>query len=282
MTVRVRNSRSWLTTTVPARRPVHEALQPLQAVQVEVVGRLVEQEDVVAGQQQGGESGAGRLAAGEGRSSAGRGRRQAEGVGDLLGPLVQVGAAEAEPALQARWRRRRRRPGAPSTRAWVASSIARWASATPVRRARNSRTVSPAPALGLLRQVPDGRGRRGEPQLALLRGGEAGEQAQQGGLARRRWRRRARSRPRARRRGRVRRTGSGRRVRRRGSWRREWQSSGGDFNGPAPPPAPPVRTPPRRVGPASPAARGPGRGRGAPGVPSSASVAAWSRRGTTR
>ncbi len=38
--------------------------------------------------------------------------------------------------------------------------------------------------LGLLREVADGGGGRGEPQLALLRAVESGEQAQQGGLAR--------------------------------------------------------------------------------------------------
>ena len=56
-----------------------ELLQPLQAVEVEVVGRLVEQEDVVAAEQQRGEAGAGRLAAGQRRSSAGRGRRRGRG-----------------------------------------------------------------------------------------------------------------------------------------------------------------------------------------------------------
>ncbi len=230
MTVRVRNSRSWLTTTVPARRPVTKRLQALQAVQVEVVGRLVEQEDVVAGEQQRGEAGAGRLAAGERGHRLVQADGQAERGGDLLGPLVEVGAAEVEPALQARRRTRRRRPGAPSTSAWVASSIARWASATPVRRARKSRTVSPGRRSGSCGRWPTVARRRGEPQLALLGRGAARRASGAAWTCPRRWRRPARSRRRARRRGRARRRASGRRGRRRGSWRRGWQSSEGDPN----------------------------------------------------
>ena len=77
-----------------------ETLELLQAVEVEVVGGLVEQEDVVAGQQQPREADPGGLTAGE------AGHRDAEvdpgcdPGDDLRGPLLEVGAAEGQPPLQ--------------------------------------------------------------------------------------------------------------------------------------------------------------------------------------
>ncbi len=162
-----------------------EALQPVQPVQVEVVGRLVEQEDVVAAEQQRGEAGAGGLAAGQRRSSAwSRSTSRPSSAATCAGPLVQVGAAEGEPALQsvrvrvvgARPPRRRaprwRRPSRPARRL------------TPVRRARNSPDRLARPALRLLRQVADGRRGRAERDRALLAWDQPGEDTQQRGLAR--------------------------------------------------------------------------------------------------
>jgi hypothetical protein len=101
VTVRVRNSRSWLTSTVGAAA-LHELLEAVEPVDVEVVGRLVEQVGVVARQQQRGEAGARRLAARQRR------HRQLEVDGEPEvgehrgGALVEVGAAEREPALERR------------------------------------------------------------------------------------------------------------------------------------------------------------------------------------
>lgn len=160
-----------------------EALQALQAVQVEVVGRLVEQEDVVAGQEQRGESGAGRLAAGQGGHRLVEADAEAEGVGDLGGAFVEVGASEVEPAFQAV------RIGVVRAGRSVDEGLRRLVHhALGLVHARAAREEVPdglaLPAFRFLWQVSDGRGRRGELQLALLRGEQTGEQAQQGGLAR--------------------------------------------------------------------------------------------------
>jgi len=78
---------------VPARSPA-------QAVQIEVVGGLVEKEDVVAAEQQRRHPRAGRLAAGERGHRMVQSHRQAQ-VGAGLGrALLEVGAAQVEPALQ--------------------------------------------------------------------------------------------------------------------------------------------------------------------------------------
>ena len=81
-------------------QPGDEPLQPLQPVQVQVVGRLVEQQHVVAGEQQRGQPGPGRLPAGQRGHRRVQRRRPGRRRRRLTGPLVQVGAAEREPALQ--------------------------------------------------------------------------------------------------------------------------------------------------------------------------------------
>ena len=137
---------------MPARRPFDERLQPVEPVEVEVVGRLVEQEDVVAAEQQRRQARAGRLAAGQ------RGHRlvevdaEAQVGGDRAGPVVQVRAAEGEPALE---RDGVRVVGAGRARSQRLGGRVqpRCAAATPVRRARNSphglaRRAAPAPAAG--------------------------------------------------------------------------------------------------------------------------------------
>ena len=130
-----------------ARRPATNVLQPRQAGQVQVVGRLVQQQHVVAVTAAARPARPGppgrRRAPVTGRSSS---TVEAQLGGDRLGPLVQVGGAEAEPALQ---RRRVRVVGAAARPApaprWPRPA-SRCAAATPVRRARKSRTVSPGPA----------------------------------------------------------------------------------------------------------------------------------------
>ena len=57
------NARSWLTRTTGRLLAGQEPLQAGQAVEVEVVGRLVQQEHVEAGEQDGGQAGLDPLAA---------------------------------------------------------------------------------------------------------------------------------------------------------------------------------------------------------------------------
>lgn len=160
-----------------------EGLQPVQAVQVQVVGRLVQQEDVVAREQQRGEARAGRLTAGE------RGHRQveadlqAERVGDLLGPLLQVRAAQVEPAVQAL---RVRVVGAlPALHQALGRLVQRRLGGRDAGAAGQERADRLArPALRLLRQVADRRGRRAERDRAAFGLVQPGQQAQQRRLAR--------------------------------------------------------------------------------------------------
>ena len=169
---------------MPAPQPGDEPLEPLQPVEVEVVGRLVEQEDVVAGEQQRRQPGPGGLAAGQRRHRRVERDAEPEVVRDGLGALVEVGAAEGEPALErggvgvVRARRarrpapRRRRPSPPGP------------AATPVRRARNAAHGLAGPPLGLLRQVPDGGVRRADARPLPSSGAVSpGEEAQQRRLA---------------------------------------------------------------------------------------------------
>ncbi|CAM5731832.1 hypothetical protein STENM223S_02795 [Streptomyces tendae] len=166
----------------PGAQAAHEPFEAFEAVQVEVVGRLVEQEDVVAGQQQRGESRAGGLAAGQGGHRLVEADVQAEDGGDLLGAFVEVGAAEREPPLQG--------GGVGVVRAGRAVDQALGGLVHGVLGLGDAGAAGQegahglaGPPLRLLREVADGGGGRGEPQLALLGRGEPGEQAQQRGLA---------------------------------------------------------------------------------------------------
>lgn len=152
-----------------------EGFEPFEAVQVEIVGRLVQQEDVVAAEQQRGEAGAGRLAAGQGGHRLVEADGQAERSGHLVGPLVQVGAAEGEPALKA--------VGVGVVRSGRALHQALGGGVErPLRGVHPGAPGQEGPyglaraALGLLRQVADGGGRRAEPQQALLGRVQAGQQ----------------------------------------------------------------------------------------------------------
>jgi hypothetical protein len=84
-----------------APEPEDEGLEPRQPVEVEVVGGLVEQQDVVAAEQDGGQRRAGHLAAREpARLRVEQPVAQAEVGAHLGGADVEVGTAEGEPALE--------------------------------------------------------------------------------------------------------------------------------------------------------------------------------------
>ena len=116
---------------------VEEALEPVEAGEVEVVRGLVEEEHVEAGEQDRGEVGPRRLPARErGHLEVEDAFGQAE-VGEHRADAgVEVGGAEREVRRRARGRTRRRRPAPPPASASLASSSACSAAATPVRRAR--------------------------------------------------------------------------------------------------------------------------------------------------
>ena len=158
-------------------QPGDEPLQPVQPVEVEVVGRLVEQEDVVAAEQQRGEARAGRLAAGQRGHRRGRGRRASpSSAATAVGALVEVGAAEGEPALERLARTRRPRRGVPS------ASALRGRVHRGLRRGRR-RCAGPGTSpdglarapLGLLRQVADVGRARAQLDRAVLGTLQAGE-----------------------------------------------------------------------------------------------------------
>jgi len=160
----------------------HEVLQHRQPDQVEVVGRLVQQQHVVPGQQQRREPRSGRLAAGQRRHRPVELDGEAELGGDRVGPLVQVGRAEAEPALQGHGvrvvgaalaplqRHRRRVQGA-----------LRGRHAGPPGQHLADRLA--APAVAFLRQVADGGGGRAQRHRAPLGQVDPGQHPQQRGLA---------------------------------------------------------------------------------------------------
>ncbi len=159
-----------------------EALELVEPGEVEVVGGLVEQQDVVPGQQQRGQPDAGRLPAGQ------AGHRGVEGdpgrhVGDhLLGALLQVGAAERQPVLEGV------AVGVVGARAALGEVVGRT-----VERGLRSGDAGPAgergqdrlprPPLVLLRQVAERGGRWADDDGAGLGRDLAGQRAQQGGLA---------------------------------------------------------------------------------------------------
>ena len=203
--------------------PGDEPLEPLQPVEVEVVGGLVEQQHVVAGEQQRGEPGPGGLTARQ------RGHRhgQVDGEPDLGGHLaravLQVGAAEGEPAVQ--------RGGvgvvgaggavAERRRGRVHRLLGRGDAGAPRQERRHRLAGSP---VGLLRQVSDGGVGRADGDLPVLRGRPRPRASAAAWTCRRRSRRRARRRHRGRPRGRARRTGRVRRGRRRVRWPAGWRS----------------------------------------------------------
>ena len=98
-----RNQRSWATSTTAASRLCRCALEPFQRLDVEVVGGLVEQQEVGVAGQRAGERGAGQLTAAERREAAVEVLvAEAEAVQrrvDALAPVVAAGVLE--PRLRA-------------------------------------------------------------------------------------------------------------------------------------------------------------------------------------
>ena len=130
---------------------VDPALEAIEAVEVEVVGRLVEQEHVEAGEQQGGQPGPGRLATGQRRRRLlQQPRRQAQLGPDLADARVEVGAAQRRASGRGRPRsgrrcRPRRRPGRrspPPARRWRSSRRSAWRGTW--RRSRRRTATAPA------------------------------------------------------------------------------------------------------------------------------------------
>ena len=159
-----------------------EALQPREAVEVEVVGRLVEQQDVEAREQDRGQRGTRGLAAGERHGLEVQQRRvQPEVAQDGLRARLQVGAAEREPGLE-------RLGVAVRGAGRIAREIVRGGLDERVgggdAGAPRQVVVQPLAgrAVGLLRQIAGGAGR--QPHVALVGLVEPGEQPQQRRLAR--------------------------------------------------------------------------------------------------
>ncbi len=97
---RSRKSRSWLATSTGSLVAGHEVGHQLEAGGIEVVGRLVEQQHLVAAEQHGRERRPRGLAARETPERAVRLGVEPELPGDLLQPVLEVGAAEREPVLE--------------------------------------------------------------------------------------------------------------------------------------------------------------------------------------
>jgi hypothetical protein len=175
--------------------PLHEALESLEAVEVEVVRGLVEQGDVEAAEQEGGEADAGGLAAAE----RGHGAVGADGsvavtveaeVGEHLGEaVVEVGGAAREPAVEggrvdvgrveavgARGRVEVAEGGGCGVH--LGGGLGAAGAAADVLRDGLA-----GHALVLLRQPADERVAGGEGDRAVLRLVDAGEEAQQRRLA---------------------------------------------------------------------------------------------------
>ena len=100
VTARSRNARSCETRTTPAGERVEEPLEPREPCEVEVVRRLVEQEDVEAGEQDGRERRPGRLAAGERRHLSLGARPESDVRQHRPGAAFEVLAAEGEEAVK--------------------------------------------------------------------------------------------------------------------------------------------------------------------------------------
>ena len=77
-----------------------ESLETVQSVQIQIVGGLIQQQDVVAGQQQRGQTDPRGLAPGQRRHRRRQVHREAEVIEHGSGPLRQVGRAQREPPVK--------------------------------------------------------------------------------------------------------------------------------------------------------------------------------------
>jgi hypothetical protein len=163
-------------------QPGDEPFEDVEPAQVEVVGRLVERDQVEAGQQQRRQPGPRRLAAGEAGHCRVEGHAEPDLVEHGRRPLVEVGAAEGQPALQ-----RGRvavvgpvRPGAERGRGVVHRDL-RGGHAGAPGQVGTDRLARPRRAL--LRQVADDGVRRVQRDGAGVGCALAGQDAQQRRLA---------------------------------------------------------------------------------------------------
>ena len=161
-----------------------EPLEPVEAVEVEVVGRLVEQEDVEPRQQQAGELGAGGLAAREAGDLAVERRVGQVEVGGHRGDAgVEVGPAQRHPAVEG---------AGVAVGGGGVLGVQRGGRGVEAGRGvcdpRAPGEHRPhgltGARVGLLRQVADGGGRRAEAYGPAVGGSQAGQDAQQRRLAR--------------------------------------------------------------------------------------------------
>ena len=163
--------------------PGHPALDPVEPVEIEVVGRLVEQEDVEPGEQQGGQARSGGLPAGQRRRRfVEQPGRQPEVRPHLADAGVEVGAAQAEPTVEGG-----------GVVVVGTGPVGGERSCGRVEVAVGGRHARPAGEVGahglgrragrLLGQVADGGGRRGAEHPAPIRRDLAGQGAQQRRLA---------------------------------------------------------------------------------------------------
>ena len=166
-----------------ARQRAHEPFETIERGQVEIVRRLVEQQHVVAREQECGELHARRLASRERRQLlVEQTQRKAEFVERGVEPGVEVGPAEAQPAVEgvavqvggAVVARRQRGGGRLHRLGRLGDSGA------PPDELRHGLTGA---TLGLLVQVADRGAGRGGDHRALVRSQVAGEHAQERGLA---------------------------------------------------------------------------------------------------
>ncbi len=159
-----------------ARKAVDEALEPVEPVEVEVVRRLVEQQDLEAREQDRREPGPRRLAAGERRRLLVERDREPELGARRSGSRLEVGAPEREEALE----RGGVGLGAPDggVALDVRFGLGDAGAAGQVREQR----LAGAPVV-LLRQVPDGQRGGRSLDAALVRLVEPAEQPEQRRLA---------------------------------------------------------------------------------------------------
>jgi hypothetical protein len=167
----------------PGAQILNELLQPGQPVQIEVVRRLVEQEHVVAAEQQRGQRRPGGLPPGQGGHGLIELDGQPQAGHDRTGALVQVRAAERQPPVQLAGVGviRAGRPRCQRVRGGLHRLTGR-SDAGPAGQELPYRLVRPP--LWFLRQVADGRVRGADRHQAGVGGAQAGQDAQQRRLAR--------------------------------------------------------------------------------------------------
>ena len=179
-----RNQRSWATRITAASTLDQVRLEPLERADVEMVGRLVEQQQVGLGRQRPGKRGAGELAAGERRERAVElGVDEAETAQRDVDPVAPAVAARMlEASLGVGVGVERRLVGGPAAIAPRARDSS--ASISPIQRGRPrtySRRVAPAARRALI--VQSDPHALAEHDLAGVGPDLAGEHPQQGRLA---------------------------------------------------------------------------------------------------